>query len=173
MTTYNLTYEQIVNNLLLAASGLTYSGDTIWSMEYVDFGYNYELGLNDNTVGTNWKYPAFFLTPTNTSIGDNSVINYNFTITLVDQPLDSLSDRTSIYSKFVNWTIAYLQQLDRELKIEYDSTLSPFDVNYDAELVGWQFDISIESSLDCILTSNTTNFKSCPYVADIPCCFPP
>lgn len=154
METLNLTYDEIVDYLMNVASGLTYSGatsgDTGLTMEYVDFGYNYELGLDNNLKGENWNYPAFFLTPSSVLIGENSLLNCSFTITLVHQPHSSLSDRTYIYSNFTQWVVAYLQELDNHLKIVYELSLEPFDVNYDAELVGWQFDINVETNLDCL-----------------------
>jgi len=135
------------------ASGYMNVGNGTGIMNYSQFGFDYELGLNNENTGENWCYPAFYLSPNETSIGENSLVTYNFTVTLLDQPKDGLSDRMSIFSDLISWTVAYLQQMDRVLKIDYDSTLSPFDVNYDAKLVGWQFDIAIESAFDCVLSS--------------------
>jgi len=146
------TYEDRFKKLNRLHNGSLYCSTTETFIRYTQFGFNYELGLDSENIGTNWKYPAFFLSPTTTSIGVDSVVNYSFDIILVAQPTDSLSNRTALYSDIMTWAVAYLQQLDRAFKIDYDLTLDPFDVNYDAELVGWRLSITIETSFDCLIS---------------------
>jgi hypothetical protein len=108
-----------------------------------------EKGNNESNDG--WEYPSLFISPSTTTIGENSVVNYSFDGTILGQPKDDKTDRTEVLSKLVGWVIAYFQMLDAEFDIVYTSRLQPFDTNYDAELVGWKFTITIKTTVDCII----------------------
>jgi hypothetical protein len=148
-----MTYKELVDDLILQSRLLqALNGQEIFSTSYAQFGFDYEIGLDDAQYGgANWTYPAFFLTPTNTTIGENSQVIYTFQGTILDQPVDSKEDRTLIYSRLMNWVVAYFQVLDPLYQIEYTSSARPFDINYDAELVGWKFEISIITYVPCVV----------------------
>ena len=145
----SLSYKDLVNYLMEVSSGIT--NESGYTMEYVDFGFDYEMGLDDNTVGYNWKYPACFIIPSDSTHDKNSDLYFNFTIAIINKIKKDKSNRLEIYDKLMTWSVAFVQYLDQYLTIEYDLSLVPIDVNYDSESIGWTFSISIYSHFDCVL----------------------
>lgn len=157
-----MTYFDLTNYLLTVAKSLA-SVSSGYTIGYTQFGFEYELGVDTHLNITRWTYPAFFLIPTTSEFRENSGALYGFRILLIDQLLKDKSNRTQIYSKFVDWAVAYLQYLDQFLTLEYNFSLTPFDLNYDAELAGWSIDINIWTYYDCLLVQNPELPSDQPY----------
>lgn len=141
-----MTYSDLVSFLLDTASGLTYSGSTGLTVRNVEFGPDFNVGMNSSTV-----YPLFYLTPVKSTIGKESVTSYSFQIIILDRILgsDNRADRPEKYSRTFEWLVAYFEYLNPLVNMEYEIALQPIETNYDQLATGWMVEIKIRDNYQC------------------------